>query len=406
MLTDRAPSGLLSSTSHVPSSQSGKENTLRLRKFARGGGHKCIWISTFARAAFRRFLILPSLPVIILTVFAFPLAIDAVSQPETADSRLENFKRFVSNPPVIRNLVFIKKLAEFRLQAKETMLNGKATKLHPLVPPLVHARWQKEGFYYRVISGLGDLENTKILGAFSGHLADDYWDFPKTNIAFLWNRTEHDPGPSAVSESLVRKLEYVTEALNMGVWGAELGSLRWKGNHLSGEVNFERRMTVEGTIFAGKDGRAERLALISSAPGELHDFVFLYYYDPPLSVDYLPSSIKAFMIDKGAETFLHEIQIYRLETQDSPLSKDYFDYRAFLTASKINPALLRGVSLYQTNNLGKQAFLGDLTKSGTFPRLPKFRETFRKVFQFAFVIINAFAFILMVRMDKPQLERK
>ncbi len=277
-------------------------------------------------------------------------------------------------------------------------------KLRPLVPPLVHARWQKDGFYYRAISSLADLDNTKILGAFSGHLAGDYWDFPKTNIAFLWNRTEHDPGPSVVSASLVRKLEYVAEALNMGVSGAQIGSLRWKGNHLSGEVNFERRMNVEGDLFAGNDGRAERLALNCSAPGELHDFVFRYSYDPPLSVDYVPSEIKVFMIDKGAEVFLHEIHIYKLETQTLPFGTDYFDYPAFLGANKIRPTIVRGVSLYQTNNLGKLAFLGDLTKSSTFPRLPAFRETFRKLFQFALVMVNAFAFILMVRMDKHQPE--
>jgi hypothetical protein len=321
-----------------------------------------------------------------------------VAEPE---SKLDSFKSFTAYPPVIRDIVFYVTLPQDRPMTNYVIFNGKKVKAEPNKPFWMHARWQKNGFYFRTLDGLTDLETTRFNNACCGVYDGLYWDFASTNTLILWKQSKTDSGPSAISQAVETRTSYLSEVLNMGLHGVGIGTMRWSGNHLEAEAVLERRMKVQGEVFPGADGRADRMMVSYSAPGELQYYVHRFEYSNEVSASFLPSKIYSSVVRNKQEIPIKVIQIHRLELDKALLSKSAFDSSNHVAAYKSLTMVEKGDSLYYTNQLGVLEYVTKLAGSPLSP-LWRYRDVIRGVFLAVILIFNILIFILIKRMGNSE----
>jgi hypothetical protein len=247
-------------------------------------------------------------------------------QAAVTNFALEQFKTFVSSPPIISNLVFERKMP---MEGGARPLDGsfaRSTKWE-----YYHARWQTNGFLLRRISTPDDVTNSTVadqLVSWSGHQHALFE--PYAQLA-TWDDRDPTTFGKDISIFYTRRffLEPLAEVLNMGIMHLGTGSVRWEGNqfHTSCKLDGEA-LLIRGEIIPALDGPPRSMRVSYAFAQRTNDYLIRYGYGNSRS-PYLPGSITNFWlspIGPGVvqEVDLDEWNILDLQVADQPLATESF----------------------------------------------------------------------------------
>jgi hypothetical protein len=255
-------------------------------------------------------------------------------------SPLEQFKAFVENPPVIKELVF-------SINKPLTTTNG---------TEYYDARWQKDAFFVRQVRSLEyvgspataqsvpglSLTNALPLnpavpatpstpiniGFWVGYGDNKAWfvDRQGNLVYFLDNMENYEKVTLGnLPRDCAFELNLLSQVIHMGVPDLAIGSIKWSGNSFEA-FSKKTRSKVSGKLEAS-NGVPLKLRFVidpqehsENKPGNAREFVAEYSYSADLGLSYIPNKIavRIRLLDKA--TLFSEIQLYRLETSREPIN--------------------------------------------------------------------------------------
>lgn len=277
------------------------------------------------------------------------------SNAGAALSPVEQFKQFISCPPVISNLVFRQKVP---MRGGIKPLDGTFALSRNW--EYFHARWQTNAILFRRLSGPDDVTNFTVasqLVSWSGHQHAlvgppallTTWDdrdpsVPRRPISFLY--TSHC------------ELDPLRDVLNLGIMYAEIGSVRWDGNRFGTECMVHRdRVLISGELFPEPDGPPRALTVHYAFPHSALHYVIRYGYHCNAPPAIPPTVITSFWITrdpKGAqiEMELNQWRILDFQTAATPMAAEAFDAAPFAQSNRWTALVYTNGGFYERTTNG------------------------------------------------------
>lgn len=237
-----------------------------------------------------------------LLILLFSVATNAGA---AAEAPVQQFKRFIEETPPISNLLLVKEL--------QGSISHTRIKFQP---PSVYVGWGTGAIpsgdnpsITNYVNWIGRHENIYLL---KSH-----------NAFFTW--TNHGD-PAELGNTVHSTYEHMlglqlSEALNMGMQVPPVGSIRWNDDSFV-VTNADRGFIVRGKLSTNAKGQAERMVLrsipLSKPNSDGFDSEYLYEYDSPLSLSYIPSTITVKSEVQGTP-YTYKYRILKLELASRPL---------------------------------------------------------------------------------------
>ncbi len=252
----------------------------------------------------------------------FPIVLAAAAtlwlRPAEAEGQTpaELFKTFVASPPLISNLVF----AVQRVKTNFYHIRYQPNALFVGTSQLPLASENSLDAYQSAVSRFDEVYWRKF--------ASDFYIWTNRNIlAEKGNSVEH-----AYSHALAVEVPCV---LNMGFQFAPPGSIRWSGDTFA-VTNEATKLWYSGELRRDVSQRAAKLIVeerkLGHGPGRSAERVltYNYFYERPLSLSYIPSSIRVSTgpADSDSHQPAFQIRISEIQVGEIPLPKPKFSFIA------------------------------------------------------------------------------
>jgi len=246
-----------------------------------------------------------------LVLFTACLPIRGGAQPATmAGNRVKEFKRFISEPPVIAQLI-----AHVCRRQSETNADFDCR--------YVLLRMQENAFLFREAPALDKLTSTNVfLGhCFAGFYDDAYWYFTPegSTLEFSTNR----------QENLRKALEFVftmyaSPILNLGIFDSIPGVVTWNENNITPFTN-KWGVLMVGVLFMDSEGRPKRIALSTAKDNNIVPWEIEYNFSVTNALpDYLPSKISALNLRNNSRQLAFKVELLSIELSNHELPRMAF----------------------------------------------------------------------------------
>jgi hypothetical protein len=280
------------------------------------------------------------------------------SQKLSSRSAIEQFKNFISAPPVIANLLF---------QRKVPMGDG----TWPLDGSFVQstrfeyfqAKWQTNGLLFRRLGSPDDATNSNVasqLVAWSGHR---HTLLEPKQLLTSWDDRDSSTVGKKISVFYTSQffLDPLRQILNLGIMHVNFGTIRWEGNRfrVQNEVDHEI-MRATGELLVSVEGPPQRLNVHYELQGRTNDYVIRYGYSPTITYPCLPSTITNFWVSDGKEIELDEWKILQCEFSPSPLPPEAFSAERFEKQHHFAMQVYTNGAFYEVTPNGTLRFLQQL----------------------------------------------
>ncbi|HEY0551140.1 MAG TPA: hypothetical protein VGF13_16155 [Verrucomicrobiae bacterium] len=303
----------------------------------------------------------------------------------TTNDFFEEFRSFVTNPPVIRQLIYEYTSGARPLDARK---DEKFTEFYLV-------RMQSNGFLYCQTPGLYDDtrgQPPEAIAAY-GHFDNTFWMYEWNLGLSVYVRTaesrESEP-TNYLYRECIGVLDRVANVLNLGVPNYGIGALRWEGSSIA--YTSSSGVPWAGQLQRDASGVPSEFSLRASPLNETnsypHRILYTYKNDPKLAVA-IPSIIDHSVMLDGKSWFRSSyFKITRLATSDKLLEPEAFSYDAI---KRTKP-----VVYYHTNNtilvLSPQGQLVPVKfhPAPTEPPRPVARWSFASLILFSLLILPAF----------------
>lgn len=245
-------------------------------------------------------------------------------------------------------------------------VDGRSLVMRPQIQPTYCARWQPNAFIHRALAEPADamgLLNLHITNHFILRCDELYCVLDYGARAMVWKSDSTNPDDNPVSRSIEERLVSLNEVLNMGVAHLKPGSIRWTRDSFDEVSSSERQIRVTGTLTPSENGRVNELHVSYSDLGWVAKYRIQYEYDKPLGVPGIPSSIKAYLLYKGAETLCFEIRISHLKASPGPFDLPAFDPAPFLRENNTVVLSVTNGAIFLLDPEGSPRFFARLPKS-------------------------------------------
>ncbi|KAB2645886.1 MAG: sigma-70 family RNA polymerase sigma factor [Verrucomicrobia bacterium] len=291
-------------------------------------------------------------------VAAFTISASDGNRVSVFDSRplspVEYLKAFTQMPVIISNLVF----------SDEKRAGGITTNTYFL------ARLQPDGVFLREARIIEELQSYSYYPhkRLEGNYQTNYWYYGATGIGlYLWTDKNDMPKDKRNGAYNVRRYaeDIMSPVLNFGVVNVKVGSLIWSGN------NFTAQSDMSGAKFTGSlivsNDIPRGLQYVLERENKKYNYKVTYAYEKQLSVP-LPSRISVQAEKEGKWFPIHNLEIFSLDIQESPLPEIFFDWRKYYDRTTMLVFLQTrdGVIDKSTGKLLPSAKEGDInTTTGT-----------------------------------------
>ncbi|HLH54025.1 MAG TPA: hypothetical protein VKY92_10475 [Verrucomicrobiae bacterium] len=337
-------------------------------------------------------------PVLAVTVGAFT---DRATSADSANLALEEFKNFISHPPVISNLVFQQKVP---MGGGARPLDGSFA--HSTSFEYFQARWQTNGLLFRKLTAPSDVTNLAVAGelvSWSGH---EHALLERGERFTTWD--DRDPTVAGKTVSIFYTSEWLQDplrqVLNLGIMFVGIGSVRWDGNrfHVESKVDGQR-LLVSGEVMPGVDGPPREMTVCYALPHRTNYYALRYGYGPARSYSMPPTVITNFWIRKDlgkekaaeAELDLDEWRILDFQSANNPLAQEVFAAAEFARQNGWQGHIYTNNAIYDRTTNGVLQLAYSFTTAPNLSNKPT--RTLRTVFYGAWGGMNIAIIALMAR---------
>ena len=254
-------------------------------------------------------------------------------QASATNSRLEQFKAFISSPPPISNLLFKQKVPMGGARPLDGTFSLSTSFEY------FQARWQTNGFLFRKISSPLDATNFTVAGHLVSRSGHESTLFEPIPLLTTWD--DRDPSVKGQRYSIFYTshffLDSLCNVLNMGIMYAEIGGIRWHGNRFETECEVDNEhLRISGEVIVSSLGLVDHLYLTYAFPHESYDYIIRYGYSSRSALSYLPMALTNFWLPNRNGTNRTEVDINEWEILDiqfakQPLAPEAFDVKPFLS---------------------------------------------------------------------------
>lgn len=307
---------------------------------------------------------------------AFATRAEPESDSGSVAAAAEQFKQFISSPPVIRNLVWQQKVP---MEGGQRPLDGTfalSTRFD-----YFQAKWQPDGMLFRRLNRPEDATNFSFAGTLVSVSDHQHALVELGGRMTTWD--DRDPSVAGKKVSVFYTREFVLEPLrrilNLGLMYADIGSVRWEGNWLRAECEVDsERVAITGELLTAPDGLPKGLKVRYAFPHETYDYVVRYAYAPAVKYPFMPSVITSFWLPKdrpGTEVEVDEYRILDFQDANAPLNDDAFGIAPFAQVNHWAVRIYTNGGFYErgTNGALQLAYtLGPPSNlSASRPRIPR-----------------------------------
>jgi hypothetical protein len=193
------------------------------------------------------------------------------------------------------------------------------------------ARLQPDGVFLREARIIEELQSYSYYPykRLEGNYQTNYWYYGATGIGlYLWTDKNDMPKDKRNGAYNVRRYaeDIMSPVLNFGVVNVKVGSLIWSGN------NFTAQSDMSGAKFTGSlivsNDIPRGLQYVLERENKKYNYKVTYAYEKQLSVP-LPSRISVQAEKEGKWFPIHNLEIFSLDIQESPLPEIFFDWRKY-----------------------------------------------------------------------------
>lgn len=275
-------------------------------------------------------------------------------------SPAEQFKRFISSPPIIKNLVWQQKVP---MDGGQRPLDGTfalSTRFD-----YFQAKWQTNGMLFRRLNRPEDVTNFTFAGTLVSVSDHQHALVEAGGRMTTWD--DRDPSVAGKKVSVFYTREFMLEplrrVLNLGIMYADVGSLRWEGNRFRAECQVDgERVVINGELLATPDGPPKGLKVRYAFPHETYDYVVRYAYAPAVKYPFLPTVTTSFWLPKdrpGTEVEVDEYRILDFQDANAPLDGEAFDIVPFAQLNHWAPRVYTNGGFYEqgTNGVLRLAYM-------------------------------------------------
>jgi hypothetical protein len=310
-----------------------------------------------------------------LVVGALPVAPRAEELSNSAPAPIEQFKNFISSPPIIQNLVFQQKVPMDGGQRPLDATFALSTRFD-----YFQAKWQTNGMLFRRLNQPEDATNFTFTGNLVSVSAHQHALVEPGGRLSTWD--DRDPSVAGKEVSVFYTSQLVLEPLrrilSLGIMYAGIGTVRWDANRLQTECEVDgEHVVITGELLAASDGPPRGLELHYAFPRETYDYMVRYAYAPMVKYPFLPAVITSFWLPKnrkGDEIEVDEYRILDFQTAPEPLHDEAFDVAPFAHLNHWAPRIYTNGAFYDrtTNGTLQLAYeLGARPLSSSHPRIPR-----------------------------------
>ena len=205
----------------------------RLKAGAPGGRHA--WTGPLVILALSRWMV----SAVLAGGSGLPTAVQAPGESNATPSAVEQFKRFISSPPVIKNLVFQQKVP---MDGGARPLDGSfafSTRFE-----YFQAKWQTNGYLFRQLGSPLDATNFTVFGELASWSGHRHALVESGVHLTTWD--DRDPSVWGQNRSVFYTSRFMLhplrEVMNLGIMYSGIGGVRWMGNrvHTKQEAEHER----------------------------------------------------------------------------------------------------------------------------------------------------------------------
>jgi hypothetical protein len=313
-----------------------------------------------------------------------------------APSLLQQFKDFISHPPVIKSLVFAKKIP---MNGGALPLDGSFARSTRF--DYFQAKWQTNGILFRELTTPSDVTNDTVAGelvAWSGHhhaLVE-----PNGNLT-TWD--DRDPSVAGKNVSVFYTARFLLrplqEVMNLGVMYGGTGQISWEGDRfrLAREVNHQR-LVMTGKLFEDRGGRPRAMRVRYAFPHQTNDYIVRYGYTPALHYAFVPTVMTNFWMRDGAGSGggmeLDQWRILDLRIAPRPMRLRQFASARFEEAHAWQRRIYTNGAIYEVRANGALHLVYNLPAPGA-PPIPRLRKM-PPAFYAGWAAVNVTIFALMV----------
>jgi hypothetical protein len=174
------------------------------------------------------------------------------SRQGSSDPPVEQFKRFLSSPPVIERLVFGERLPPDPKAPWRTDLPLSSSQSFQYY----HARWQSNAHFLREIASPHAVDDLQAIGLLASCFEDRCW-FRYGDAAYD-GRIEFGVSlTNMVCSTAFRSSFPLLQVLNLGIMHARIGSAEWEGNRFRIRET-TRPFDITGELSLGASGLVDR----------------------------------------------------------------------------------------------------------------------------------------------------
>ncbi len=310
------------------------------------------------------------------------------------NSPLDQFKAFISSPPVIKNIHF---------QAKVPLDRGIGGLAEGFALSknyeYFQAAWQPDGVFFRRLNDPSDATNWNVAGQLVSAFNHNHALVETKPQLTTWNDNDPSVKGKKISIFYVRRffLHPLREILNLGIMHVDIGAVHWEGNRFHLESDDEEHFTINGEVFASGNEPPDHLNVRYVFQKVTNDYILRYGYSPAFKYPFLPSAITNFWLSKGQEIAFDEWKILNLETNEAALTAASFDVTPFLERHKWVVRIYTNGGFYERTTEGNLRYLGLLGSPKPTLHSPGIQRIFLRILYPVWIVLNLSIFTLIVR---------
>lgn len=266
-------------------------------------------------------------------------SIPARGLSQSAD--IDGFKRFISSPPPIQELVFRQKTAPKPDTAKPKDGSFAASTNYLFF----QARYEPPTIVLKKEHTLSNLLSERLSGGLLAILGKEYWWIDQERKqAHLWTMPE-GARPNAPGQSVRRTVNYrlhpLFEVMNFGVQHAGIGTIAWNDNAFETETTNEEfglKIKIRGSLESDYGGRPKSLRINYLMRGRQigsFDYIVRYAFESQLTPAFLPNRITSYLLRDGKEIELDDFTILKLRIGSPTDSYAAFSMPPIISANQI-----------------------------------------------------------------------
>ena len=259
----------------------------------------------------------------------------------------EIFKRILSAPPVISEMVYQDKLPP--VQNRPTPLDVGLTQSTNFVT--CRLVWQPEAMFFETVPPrrAGGSAAPSGVGECFALWENQFYFLDPGQFAFVYRLVPQEAKPGAFPapyHAALFKQHRACEPLNLGLNHLTPGAVRWDGDNFSAVGSADQKpMFVRGKITGWTNRIPNELQVQYSNDMGVANYRLKYEYaryEPP----FFPSSITSYFQRQGREVEYRAYHILSIRTTNSPLPRAAFDPERYMETHGMRLRLMTNGTLY------------------------------------------------------------